>query len=552
MTLYRGVASSAACFAVPRLFLFEPMPATQTLPHDTRKDIVLRPSQFRLFRELVYRTTGISLADNKLEFVQSRLRKRLRHCQLDSYGAYYDLLENDDPDGSELQEMINRITTNKTNFFREEHHFDYLSEVVFPRLIEEAERGQRPRKLRIWCAASSTGEEPYSLAVTVQNTFADLPGWDIRILASDIDTNVLETARSAIYIEERVEDLPTETLKKHFFRGNGPSAGKVMVRPETGQLVTFRQINLLDSEWPIRTQFDVIFCRNVLIYFDQPTHDSLMQKMAQFLTPDGSLFIGHSESLSRLSDTWIRVDKTVYQRTNAGAVQEPPHCISTPQQPPVTLPRTEDDTQRREQHTGNDGGSGQQENHPQQALISHAGVKPTRRSIIVGDVVASDMPTEISTVLGSCIAVCLFDENRQLGGMNHFALPVGSSCARTTASFGVHAMELLINQIMQLGGDRRCLQAKVFGGANVLKSTDQNTIGQRNADFIREFLSTESIPIVSEYIGGDCGMQVLFETHTGRARLKLLDREKALEADRQIDTAKSQSAPEPVTDITLF
>ena len=299
------------------------MPATHTTFCDSRPDIVLKPAQFRRFRDLVYRTTGISLADNKLELVQSRLRKRLRHHRLTSYGAYYDLLDSGDPNGDELQEMINRVTTNKTSFFREEHHFEYLSNVVFPRLIDEANSGQRKKKLRIWCAAASTGEEPYSLAITVRDTFAKLHGWDIRILASDIDTAVLETARSGIYSEERVEELPLETLREHFLRGSGGDGASVMVRPFRIEPLSFRRVNLLDSEWPIRTQFDVIFIRNVLIYFDQSTHDHLMRRMADYLVPDGSLFIGHSESLSRLNDVWRRVDKTVYQKIGGSAVTLP-------------------------------------------------------------------------------------------------------------------------------------------------------------------------------------------------------------------------------------
>ena len=503
------------------------MSVTATPLYETPKVISLRPPQFRLFRDLVYRTTGISLADNKLELVQSRLQKRLRHLKLNSYNAYFDFLENEDPDGCELQQMINRITTNKTSFFREEHHFDHLRDVVFHRLIDEANQGHRQKKLRIWCAASSTGEEPYSLAMTVRDTFANLPGWDIRILASDIDTNVLDTARSAIYSDTVADVLPAETLKKHFFRGNGSSSSKVMVRPETAELVTFRQVNLLDPAWPIRTQFDVIFCRNVLIYFDQPTHDRLMSRMAEFLTTDGSLFIGHSESLSRLNDVYVRVGKTVYQRTDAGAANVP-----------LVTGRS----------TGNAGPMSE----PVQESSATTLEKLTRKSIIVGDVFSSKTPAEISTVLGSCIAVCLFDEAAQVGGMNHFALPSGSSDARTTASFGVHAMELLINQIMQIGGDRRRLKAKVFGGANVLRSTSRGQIGQRNAEFIRNFLSTESIPIEAEHLGGDSGMQVLFETHTGRARLKLLDRDIAQEVDKQLALTQPAETNNVPGDVTLF
>ena len=528
------------------------MPATEPQATDAKEDIVLRVSQFRLFRDLVYRTTGISLADNKLEFVQARLRKRLRHHQLNSYGAYYDLLDSGDPDGVELQEMINRITTNKTSFFREEHHFEHLSDAVFPQIIDAARQRMREKKLRIWCAAASTGEEPYSLAMTVRDSFASLPDWDIRILATDIDTNVLESARSGIYRTDRAEDLSSDTLKQHFFRGSGGSADKVMVRPETAELVTFRQLNLLDNDWPIQTQFDVIFCRNVLIYFDQPTQDRLMTRMADFLLPDGSLFIGHSESLSRLNETWVRTGKTVYQHAGVPTgkpqpvrtepVRTEPPRRTTSARPPVAAAVKVQSAVPQTKETRS----------PQPAGHSATGVRAARKSIIVGDVVASSTPVEVSTVLGSCIAACLFDEEKQVGGMNHFALPCGDSRIRNAASFGVHAMELLINRIMELGGDRRRLKAKVFGGANLVKTSDQRNIGLRNVEFIRGFLSTESIPVVSEFLGGECGLRVLFETHTGRARVKQLDRSTALEADRQTEQTKQRTVSEPVSDVTLF
>ena len=178
--------------------------------------------------------------------------------------------------------------------FRENHHFEYLRDIVFRRLINEADRGLRPKRVRIWCAASSTGEEPYSLAITVSDTFAHLKGWDVRILATDIDTSVLKKAEDGVYSRDLEMEIPPDALQKHFsVRDN-----ELVVRPATKQYLTFRQLNLLHEEWPFRTQFDAIFIRNVLIYFDQKTQNVIMRRIARHLVGDGSLFIGHSESLS--------------------------------------------------------------------------------------------------------------------------------------------------------------------------------------------------------------------------------------------------------------
>ena len=252
----------------------------------------------------------------------------------------------------------------------------------------------------------------------------------------------------------------------------------------------------------------------MLIYFDQQTQNDVMRRIAKHLVHDGSLFIGHSESLSELSDVYRRIGKTVYHHANNQG-------DSRPRQPARPRPA------------------------PKPAP------KPKVKRIVVGDVEASKQPLEISTVLGSCVAVCLFDRASGIGGMNHFALPSGEG-ARGTSSFGVHAMELLINQIMQLGGNRLRLQAKVFGGAKVINGSEGKCIGERNAAFIQDFLQTEAIPLVAKHLGGDCGMQVYFETHTARARVKLLDRSSALDANRALEDALRIVPAETNTDITLF
>jgi chemotaxis receptor (MCP) glutamine deamidase CheD len=244
---------------------------------------------------------------------------------------------------------------------------------------------------------------------------------------------------------------------------------------------------------------------------------------------------------------YVRVGKTVYERTDCPRqVKTPP-----PQKQAAGAKASPARKSPRPPKAGNKitARASQRRKPP---VKPRPAAKLKRKRIVVGDVFASSKPAEVSTTLGSCVAVCLFDSDSRYGGMNHFALPSGDSCSRNVASFGIHAMELLINEIMTMGGDRRSLKAKVFGGAHVVSLPGESCIGERNGQFIRDFLETESIPIAAKYLGGDRGMQVVFETHTGRARLKLLDKSSAINADRDLEKVQTAPAPEPVSDITLF
>lgn len=506
---------------------------------ETQLQDSLSTADFRRFRDIIYRQTGISLPDGKLTLLQSRLQKRLRALNLDTYHDYFVYLQDRDPQGEELQAMINRVTTNKTHFFREEHHFKYLRDVVFKSAIERAGRGERPKRLRIWSAACSSGEEPYTLAITVRETFARLPGWDIRILASDVDTDVLRHAEKGVYHRELVESLEPYRVKANFLNQGRRNSESVVVRPELRELITFKQINFAHETWPVHTTFDAIFCRNVLIYFDEQTQNQLVRRFAPYLEPEGKLFIGHSESLLRTMDVFKNCGPTIFELTDEARKQ--------PEKPSLQAKPTTTSPPRPTRAPG--------VQQTQQPVVPPSSAPPQRpnagrpklKRLIVGDVVVSEIPRVVTTTLGSCIAVCLHDEVSRIGGMNHFALPSNEGSERLKTSFGVHAMELLINSILTVGGAKKRLKAKVFGAAKVLKDNDSSQVGAENEEFIRNFLDTEGIPVVAELLGGDAGMQVYFETSTGRARVKLLDQATAIEANNQ-----SQKVEMPTSDITLF
>ena len=262
---------------------------------------------FERVRQLIYEHAGISLSPLKQDMVYSRLARRLRARGDKTFAAYLDRALKEP---EEWETFVNSLTTNLTSFFREAHHFDILTQ----RLKTLGSKGP----IRIWCSASSTGEEPYSLAITACEAFNTLNP-PVQIIASDIDTNVLETARKGVYGIDRVERLPRERVQRYFLKGTGAQQGLVRVRPELQQLIDFRRLNLLDKTWPIQGPFDIMFCRNVMIYFDKPTQYTILKRFFPLLKQDGLLFAGHSESFLHAADIFRSIGRTVYERVDAHA-----------------------------------------------------------------------------------------------------------------------------------------------------------------------------------------------------------------------------------------
>ena len=259
------------------------------------------PRDFARVRTLIYKQAGISLGESKQEMVYSRLARRLRAKGMNTFEEYLDGLEGG-RDSEEWVAFTNALTTNLTSFFREAHHF--------PILAEHLRNMTAP--LSIWCSASSTGEEPYSIAMTACEAFGTLTP-PVSIVATDIDTNVLETAANGVYPIDRIDKMAQDRVKRFFQRGRGERSGMVRVRPELRQLVTFKPLNLLASSWPLSGAFDVIFCRNVMIYFDKPTQSQILARFVPLMKPDGLLFAGHSENFMYASDAFKLRGKTVYE-----------------------------------------------------------------------------------------------------------------------------------------------------------------------------------------------------------------------------------------------
>ncbi|MCO6043910.1 hypothetical protein NG895_08325 [Aeoliella sp. ICT_H6.2] len=480
----------------------------QTVGSDTIDLYNIGDTEFGTLREMLYRETGVSLSDSKRALVCSRLARRLRHLHLSSYADYIEHLSQRDR-GSELQMLVNCLTTNKTEFLREPHHFDFLRDVVISEARKRAETGA-PRRLRIWSAACSEGDEPYTIAMTLLDNLPKNESWDVRILASDINTEVLSIAQAGEYPMEKFAPLPDDWKKKYVRRGTGNRTGLGAVSPEVKQLVTFRQINLM-GQWSHKATFDVIFCRNVIIYFDQPTQERLLQRLSERLNKHSYLMLGHSESSPWLTQSFESLGKTIFQRRGTAGASRP--AVARPTPKPQVVASAKPPQQKR--------ASVQQ---PRSSLVRPA-TNLQSHNILAGQTYVLRKPGEITTVLGSCVAVCLYDPECGIGGMNHFMLPSQSVDAGTSARYGIHAMELLITNIMKSGGERSRLVAKAFGGANLLQlnfGAELSGIGKQNVAFVRDFLKTEEIPLVSEKLGGVQPLRIFFQPHNGRVIVKTL------------------------------
>ena len=264
---------------------------------------------FEFIRRLAREHSGIELGDHKKEMIYSRIVRRLRTLQLSSFEQYCQYLESNLE--HELTPFINAITTNLTSFFREPHHFEFLLNNALP---EIRKRNGNSRRIRIWSAGCSTGEEPYSIAM-ILNQSLGREQWDARILATDLDTNVLNHARAGNYAAERVAGLKEDVVSKNFIasRQGRNQEERFQVRENIQRFIKFNQLNLL-GDWPMKGPFDIIFCRNVVIYFSKDTQRNLFDRYANILSPNGFLFIGHSESLHGVSTRFESIGRTIYRR----------------------------------------------------------------------------------------------------------------------------------------------------------------------------------------------------------------------------------------------
>ncbi len=271
----------------------------------TQREFVFSRRDFEEVRKMIYDHAGIALTEAKEDMVYSRLARRLRATGLKSFQDYLALIRSGDEE--EWEAFVNSLTTNLTDFFREAHHFQILRDFL---------RTRRDRPITIWCSASSTGEEPYSIAMTAVEAFGGFNA-PVQVLASDLDTNVLKKGQDGVYAQDRIKKLSESQQRQFFLKGTGDRAGMVKVKPELAAMVKFFRLNLLDATWPVKSGLDAIFCRNVMIYFDKPTQYTMLKKMKPLLKPDGLLFVGHSEALYHATDLFRLRGQTVYEQADS-------------------------------------------------------------------------------------------------------------------------------------------------------------------------------------------------------------------------------------------
>jgi len=267
----------------------------------------LTPAEFDFVRQLIRDYAGIVIGDNKRSMVQGRISRRMRELGIRDVGEYLDYIRT--APEVESDGLASALTTNVTAFFREGHHFEYLLKEFLPGL-----RNRALRKVRAWSAGCSSGEEAYSIAITLLEGMQEEPGWDLGVLATDLDFNMIRFAREGVYPIERVDKIPPAQLKRWFLKGGGSQSGRVMARPELKRIVRVMPLNLLE-QWPMKGPFDVIFCRNVFIYFDRDLKARIVDRYADLLPGGGLLFIGHSENLHGLTNRFELIGGTIYRKT---------------------------------------------------------------------------------------------------------------------------------------------------------------------------------------------------------------------------------------------
>ena len=447
------------------------------MPEGVRRTLVepMTDETFLRFSQFIQNELGIKMPPAKKTMLQARLQKRLWKLDIDSFHTYYEYVFSPEGRENELPHMIDVVTTNKTDFFREPNHFDFLVERVLPELLNN----QGPEKrVTLWCAGCSTGAEPYSLAMVLRNYAEQIQDFQFFILGTDISTRVLEKAKLGIYDEETVEPVPAEFRKKYLLKSKEKDKALVRLVPEIRSNVRFRRLNLIKNDFGLRETMDIIFCRNVIIYFNRETQEQVINRLYHHLAPGGYLFTGHSETLNGLSVPLKAVAHTVYQKEHAVD-------LST-QLPVITL-------------------------------------KPAELFI-------SERPSIVRTVLGSCVAVTMFDRQLGVSAICHALLPgndEGSELDTYTSGpykYINSVVPLMVQRLRNYGVNIADLEVKLFGGADMMTARmgrpNYHPVGKSNIDAVIQAINAQNLQVKVSDVGGHMGRKILFYTHTGEVLLK--------------------------------
>jgi chemotaxis protein methyltransferase CheR len=442
----------------------------------TYHDDGLSSRDLNRLRRLIYETAGITLSAEKKLMLEGRLKRRMSRLNLKSCSDYCKyLFASSVPDPEEMRHLLDAVTTNKTDFFRERAHFDYLTANALPNLMA---RNRENRELLIWSAGCSSGEEPYTLAITLNEFAKSHPGFRFRVLATDISTTILEKAETGIYASEGLGPVPMALRREYFMRSRNPESDRMRVVPELRTMVEFRRLNLME-DFAIPEPVDILFCRNVVIYFDRPTQERLFAKFCRQLAPGGYLFVGHSESLHQMDLPLAPIAPAIYRKI---------------------LPATQD--------------------FRGEPVVPEVYLQ-------AGEVHLSRSPAILKTVLGSCVGVTFWSQRLGAGALCHGILPI---CPKQVqGKEGYRYMDFAIRDLARrfdaMGVLRKEVQVKVFGGADVL-STAHNparpTVGDQNWHTALDILRAENLEVMASDVGGTLGRSLHFHTETGRVYVRRL------------------------------
>ena len=442
------------------------------------KELTLSDSGFRYISDLVYRHCAINLHEGKRELVRARLAKIIRQGPFRSFDDYLHHIKQT-PDGRELSNLIDLLSTNLTAFFREPVHFDYLRDTFIPQLLEK-KRKQNDRRIRAWSAGCSSGQEAYSIAITLLEAIPDAQNWDIKILASDVSRSMLDIARRGIYSEKQIAPLTSLQKRNYFmpYRSAGQTYFEII--PTLRDLTLLRYLNLI-RDWPINGPLDIIFCRNVMIYFDKRTQQQLINRFWNILDTGAPLFTGHSESLTAVKHQFRYEQPTIYIKTiGEFFMLKNTHIVGIS-----------------DAHISND---------PSDLLVTYS--------------------------LGSCIGICMYDPLARIGGLVHCQLPESKmDPGRATQHpymFVDTGVQMMIDQMEQLGANRQKLRVKIAGAATMplgLKSFD---IGKRNLLAARKELWKHFLMINGSDVGGECPRNMYMDISNGEVSIKSAEETKTL------------------------
>ena len=420
---------------------------------------------------LIYEQSGIKLTADKKIMLEGRLKRRMTRLKLASYREYCEyLFARNGPDAGETVHLIDAVTTNKTDFFREKTHFDFLAAKALPDLMA---RNESQRELLVWSAGCSTGEEPYTLAMVLNEYKQSHPGFRFRVLATDICTKVLAKAKLGVFNSEVVAPVPADLQRRYFMRSRDRRSDLLRVIPELREMVEFRRLNLMD-DFGASERADAIFCRNVIIYFDRPTQERLLQKLSCQLIDGGYIFVGHSENLHHMDLPLVPVAPALYTKPLAKVEAELPEAWLQP-----------------------------------------------------GEFCLARRPTILKTLLGSCVGVTFWSQRLGAGALCHGVLPKCPPAVRAAEGYRYVDFAIcdLARRFEALGVLRSEVQIKVFGGADVLAvsaTSQKTTVGEQNWQTALEVLRDQDFKVSASDLGGSVGRTIQFHTGTGEVLLRRL------------------------------